>query len=93
MDHAFPEFKKAAQLGNVSYEPFPASRNLGQHPAPIGPWNLMIRIYFRAGRQTEALTILETMLDSSDPSIPRPSLSTFQTVIVGFCKNGCRNRS
>ena len=86
-EEAFSEFKKAAQLGNVSYESFPASRNLSQHPAPIGPWNLMIRIYFHAGRQTEALTILENMLDSSDPSVPRPSLSTFQTVIIGFCKN------
>ena len=56
---AFPEFKKAAQLHNVSYELFPASHNLGQHPTPIGLWNLMIRIYFHAGRQTEALTVLE----------------------------------
>ena len=84
---AFSEFKKAVQLGNVSYESFPASRNLGQHPAPIGPWNLMIRISFRAGRQTEALTILETILDSSDPSIPHSSLSEAEGVVISTDAN------
>jgi len=84
-EESFSEFKKAVQLGNISYESVPVSDDLEQSHVPIAPWNLMIDIYLRAGRQTEALTVLETMLDSADPS-PRPSLSTFQTLIAGFCK-------
>jgi len=86
-EETFSGFKKASQLGNVSYESIPVSSNLDQPVAHVAPWNLMIDIYFHAGRQTEALTILETMLDSSDPSVPRPSLSTFQAIIIGFCRN------
>jgi pentatricopeptide repeat protein len=87
-EETFSGFKEAALLGNVSYDLFPISNSLDQAPARIAPWNLMIDIYFRAGRQTEALTILETMLDpSSDPSVARPTLSTFRTVIAGFCQN------
>jgi len=85
-EETFSGFKKAAQLGNVSYKPIRGSSNLTKAPAHA-PWNMMIEIYFRTGRQTEALTVLETMLDSSDPSIPHPSLSTFWAVIVGFCNN------
>lgn len=84
-EETFSGFKKAAQLGNVSYEPTPTPDNPDTSNVPVAPWNLMIEIYFRAGRQTKALTVLETMLDSSDPSVPTPSLSTFQTVLAGFC--------
>jgi pentatricopeptide repeat protein len=86
-EETFSDFKKVAQLGNVSYGPSSASSYPTQPPARVAPWDLMIDIYFRAGRQTEALTILEAMLDSSDPSVPRPLLSTFQAVIVGFCRD------
>ena len=85
VEEVFSGFKKAAQLGKICYESDPAS--LDHLYTPVAPWNLMIDAYFHAGRQTEALTILETMLDPSDPSIPRPSLSTFQTVITGFCRS------
>ena len=86
-EETFSELKKAARHGKVSNEPVPVAGNLKRPLGPAAPWNLMIDIYFRANRQMEALTILETMLDSSDPSIPRPSLSTFHTVITGFCEN------
>jgi pentatricopeptide repeat protein len=86
-EEAFSGLKKAAQLGNVSYEPVPGPGDLNQDHGYVAYWNLMIDIYFRAGRQTDALTVLETMLDSSDPSVPRPSLSTFHSVIAGFCGN------
>ena len=94
-EEIFSGFKKAAQLGNVSYsiptpsqvhhKSSPVSSDLRRALASNAPWNMMIDVYFRAGRQTEALTVLETMLDSSDPSVPRPSLSTFWTVVAGFC--------
>lgn len=83
-EETFSGFKKASQLGNVSYEPIsvPGAPCISQ----VEPWNLMIDIYLRAGRPAEALTILETMFDSSDRSIPPPSLSTFHTLIAGFCR-------
>jgi len=86
-EETFSGFKKAALLGNVSYASVPASGSLDQTHTVVGPWNLMIDIYFRAGRHMDGLTILETMLDSSDPSVPRPSLSTFHTVVAGFCRD------
>ena len=73
-EETFSGLKKAALVGGGSYK-------------SVAPWNLMIDIYFRAGRQSEALTVLETMLGSSGPSIPPPSLSTFHTVIIGFCRS------
>ena len=87
-EETFSEFKKAAILGNVSYAPVSVSSGLDQVSALLGPWNMMIKIYSLAGRQAEALTVLETMLDSSDPSVPRPSLSTFHIIITGFCRGG-----
>ena len=87
VEEIFSGFKKAAQLGNVSYESAPVSGDLDPSLARVTPWNLMIDIYFRADRPAEALTVLETMLDSSDPSVPRPLLSTFKTVITAFCRN------
>lgn len=86
-EETFSGFKKAAQLGNVSYEPIPANDDHVRYSTRVAPWDMMIDIYFRAGCQEEALTILETMLDSSDPSVPRPSLSTFWEVINGFRRN------
>lgn len=86
-EKTFSEFKEAAQLGNVSYSSAPISSDSDQSHARVAPWNLMIEIYFHADRQTDALTTLETMLDSSDTFVPRPSLSTFQAVIAGFCKS------
>jgi pentatricopeptide repeat protein len=83
-EEIFSRFKKASQLGNVSYEPIPVPS--AQPISLVEPWNLMIDIYLRVGHQEEALTILETMLDSSDSSAPSPSLSTFHTVIAGFCR-------
>lgn len=80
----FSWFKKASQLGHVSYEPVPVPGTWP--PSPVQLWNLMIDIYLRCGRQAEALTILEAMLDSPDHSTPPPSSSTFHTVIAGFCR-------
>ena len=86
VEETFSGFKRAAQLGIVSYESIP-NYDGSVHPSTrVAPWNFMINIYFRAGCQMEALTVLETMLDSSDPSVPRPSLSTFWAVITGFCE-------
>ena len=83
-EETFSGFKKASELGNVSYEPLAVT---GTPPLSlVEPWNLMITVYLRAGRQAESLTILETMLDSSDPSVPSPSLSTFHALIDGFCR-------
>ena len=79
-EETFAGFRKAALLGNVSC-------GLDQTSPLVEPWNTMIDIYSRAGRDTEALTLLETMLDSSDPSVPRPTLSTFHTIIAGFCRD------
>ena len=87
VEETFSGFKKAAQLGTVSYKLAPTPGSPDPTDIPVVPWNLMIEVYFHAGRQTEALTVLETMLDSSDPFVPHPSLSTFQTVIAGFCGN------
>ena len=84
-EETFSEFKKAAILGNVSYAS--VSNGPDESPALLKPWNLMITIYSLAGRQAEALTVLETMLDSSDPSIPRPSLLTFHIIMTGFCRD------
>ncbi|KAF9782137.1 hypothetical protein BJ322DRAFT_1111026 [Thelephora terrestris] len=82
-EETFAEFKKAVRLENVSYESIAAPGI--SSVSRVEPWNLMIDIYLRAGRQAEALTILETMLDSHDSSTPPPSLSTFHTLIAGFC--------
>ena len=85
VEETFSGLKEAARLERVSYQPITVSGDPAQTFSHIAPWNLMIEIYFRAGRQAEALTILETMLDPSDPSVPRPSPSSFHTVIAGFC--------
>ena len=84
-EETFSEFKRLSQLGNVSYERNHLSDNLDEPLLRTAPWNLMIDIYLRADRQAEAITILETMFDSSDPIVPRPSLSTFQIILAGFC--------
>ena len=84
-EETFAGFKKAAQLGNVSYDPIPVPDV--PYLSHVSPWDLMIDIYFSTGRQTEALEILETMLDPSYPSTLRPSLSTFRTIIFGFCRD------
>jgi len=86
-EETFSELKKAAKLGNVSYTSTLISSGPDPAPALPKPWNLMISIYLHAGRQAEALTVLETMLDSSDSSVPRPSLSTFHILIAGFCRD------
>ena len=79
----FSGFKKAAQQGKISYESISAPGV--PVPSLVELWNLMIHIYLRAGRQAEALTVLETMLDSCDSSSPHPSSSTFHALISGFC--------
>lgn len=84
IEETFSEFKKATHLGNVSFQAI-STRNPFSH---VGLWNLMIGIYLRADRQAEALTVLETMLTPSDSSVPQPSLSTFYTIIGGFCASG-----
>jgi pentatricopeptide repeat protein len=83
-EETFSGFKKASQLGNVSYEPITIP-GTSLPVFPVDLWNMAIRIYLRAGRQVEAVAILEAMLDSPDPSVPSPSLSTFHTLIGGFC--------
>lgn len=83
VEETFSGFRKASQLGNVSYESISVP---GTQPTPpVEIWNTIIGVYLRTGRQSEALTVLENMLDSSDSSIPPPSLSTFHTLIAGFC--------
>ena len=86
-EETFSEFKRLSRLGNISYERNHLTSSLSEPLLRTTPWNLMIGIYLRAGRQAEAITILETMFDSSDPAVPRPSLSTFQAVLAGFCAN------
>ena len=86
-EETFSEFKKATKLGNVSYASVPSSSGLDRAPTLLRPWNLMINIFSLAGRQAEALAVLETMLDSPDPSVPRPSLSTFHIILAGFCRD------
>lgn len=83
-EEIFSVLKKACQLGHVPHESIPVSGT--SLFSLVRPWNLMIDTYLRAGRQSEALTVLETMLDSSDRSAPSPSLSTFHTLVSGFCR-------
>lgn len=57
-------------------------------------WNKMIEAHFRCGDHVGALTLLEQMMDSKEPSnfpladIPPPSSSTFTQIIAGFCQAG-----
>lgn len=83
VEETFSGFKNAAQLGKVSYDPIPISGV--PPPSHVDPWNQMIQMYLRTGRQAEALTTLETMFESPDPSVPRPSSSTFHSLLSGFC--------
>ena len=83
VEETFSGFRNASQLGKVSYDQIPISGV--PPPSRVDPWNKMIQMYLHTGRQAEAVTILETMFESPDPSVPRPSSSTFHSLLSGFC--------
>jgi pentatricopeptide repeat protein len=91
----FQEYKKASQElrvipDNQDEEDAQFSSDDIYVSRYVSPWNKMTEIYFKSGRPTEALSLLEEMMDSKglNPIVPLPTASTFHTVISGFCQSG-----
>lgn len=65
-----------------------------QRASQTAVWNEMLAAYFRCGQSTEALGLLEQMMDTSAgetflaTDVPLPTSSTFSRAISGFCQIG-----
>ncbi|KAI0759739.1 hypothetical protein BD413DRAFT_617596 [Trametes elegans] len=97
----FQKFKDASRLDRVqwSFDAVPseaASQSLQyrQRASQMAVWNEMLTAYFRCGQPTDALGLLEQMMDArtDEPfratDVPLPSPATFSRTITGFCQLG-----
>ncbi|THH16919.1 hypothetical protein EW146_g3796 [Bondarzewia mesenterica] len=88
----FEEFKRVCQSKKVFWDiTDDAERARYAH---VGVWNAMVEAYFHANDPASALGLLEQMLDTPNgvqfgvTDVPTPSLSTFHSIIDGFCRLG-----
>ncbi|KAH9037633.1 hypothetical protein EDB85DRAFT_1935628 [Lactarius pseudohatsudake] len=80
----FDEFRKVCTQGKVPWD----ESNLGSaQRGHILVWNGMINSYLRAANPVTALELLGEMLDTPS-DIPAPALSTYNTIVRGFCLMG-----
>ncbi|KAH9885082.1 hypothetical protein C8Q73DRAFT_795970 [Cubamyces lactineus] len=97
----FQKFKDASRLDRVQWS-FDAIRGdasslavqYRQRASQMAVWNEMLAAYFRCGQPTDALSLLEQMMDTTSgdvikaTDIPPPSSATFTCAITGFCQLG-----
>ncbi|KAJ2994154.1 hypothetical protein NUW54_g7600 [Trametes sanguinea] len=97
----FEKFRDASRLDRIQWS-FDAIRpdasayasQYLQRAAQMAVWNEMLAAYFRCGQPSDALALLEQMMDSSAgdvinaTDVPPPSSATFSCTINGFCQLG-----
>ena len=65
-----------------------------QRAAQTAVWNEMLAAYFRCGQATEAIGLLEQMMDAPaadsflPTGVPLPTSATFARAVTGFCQAG-----
>ncbi|RPD54386.1 hypothetical protein L226DRAFT_617845 [Lentinus tigrinus ALCF2SS1-7] len=92
----FNEFKEASRQDRVQWtcDGVASEQDLNQRASQTAVWNEMLAAYFRCGQATDALGLLEQMMDTSagdtfrSAQTPLPTSSTFSRAIAGFCQNG-----
>ncbi|KAI9059001.1 hypothetical protein FKP32DRAFT_1580614 [Trametes sanguinea] len=100
-EKTFEKFRDASRLDRIQWSfdaihpdaSAYASQYL-QRAAQMAVWNEMLAAYFRCGQPSDALALLEQMMDSSAgdvikaTDVPPPSSATFSCTINGFCQLG-----
>ncbi|KAI0637582.1 hypothetical protein C8Q77DRAFT_1186663 [Trametes polyzona] len=96
----FQKFRDASRLDSVkwSFDALPNESLAGpsryvQSASQTAVWNEMLAAYFRCGQPSDALGLLEQMMDSpkdalDSTDIPPPSSATFSRAVAGFCQLG-----
>ncbi|TBU65179.1 hypothetical protein BD310DRAFT_1034793 [Dichomitus squalens] len=97
----FEQFKEASRFERVQWSfdavaghTSPEDLSYRQRASQTAVWNEMLTAYFRCGQPTEALGLLEQMMDTSAgetfhaTDVPLPTSSTFARAITGFCQLG-----
>ncbi|KAI0666174.1 hypothetical protein C8Q78DRAFT_1083409 [Trametes maxima] len=97
----FEKFKDASRLDRVQWS-FDALQGDASSQAShylelashMAVWNEMLAAYFRCGQPSEAIGLLEQMMDTAAgetfgrTDVPPPSPATFSRTITGFCQLG-----
>ncbi|KAI8984892.1 hypothetical protein BD414DRAFT_489615 [Trametes punicea] len=100
-ENTFQQFKDASRLERVQWS-FDGIGNIAsaqtlqhrQRAAQMAIWNEMLAAYFRCGQPSDALGLIEQMMDSTGgdmigaTDVPPPSAATFTRAISGFCQLG-----
>ncbi|OSD01996.1 hypothetical protein PYCCODRAFT_1368445 [Trametes coccinea BRFM310] len=97
-EKTFEKFRDASRLERVQWS-FDAMRpnasaHTSQRASQMAVWNEMLTAYFRCGQPSDALALLEQMMDSTAgdatkaTDVPPPSPATFSCAISGFCHLG-----
>ncbi|KAL1939612.1 hypothetical protein VTO73DRAFT_9645 [Trametes versicolor] len=100
-ENMFGKFKEASRLNSIEWS-FDALRSdasahvplYSQRASQTAVWNEMLAAYFRCGQPSDALGLLEQMMDTPSgdvlkaTDVPPPSSSTFSRAITGFCQLG-----
>ncbi|ETW84594.1 hypothetical protein HETIRDRAFT_235203, partial [Heterobasidion irregulare TC 32-1] len=87
----FDEFRNVSRNRKIHWH---STEHDVARQAHIGVWNSMIDAYFRANDPSSGLELLEQMLDTPKgvefevQDVPTPSLTTYTTIIEGFCRLG-----
>ncbi|KAI0640523.1 hypothetical protein C8Q79DRAFT_1015056 [Trametes meyenii] len=97
----FEKFRHASRLDHVQWTfdalQANASAETSRHSqlaSHMAVWNEMLTAYFRCGQPSEALGLLEQMMDTAEgetlrrTDVPPPSSATFSRAIAGFCQLG-----
>ena len=100
-ENMFEKFKEASRSERVRWsfdavldESSTEDLSYRQRASQTAVWNEMLTAYFRCGQPTEALGLLEQMMDTSADEtfratdVPLPTSSTFARAITGFCQLG-----
>ncbi|KAI1792499.1 hypothetical protein LXA43DRAFT_1093473 [Ganoderma leucocontextum] len=100
-ESTFANFKDASSSDRVqwSIDVMAGSSAVGDLPyqqraAQTAVWNEMLAAYFRCAQPTEAIGLLEQMMDAPaadtflPTAVPLPTSSTFARAITGFCQAG-----
>ncbi|KAI0352539.1 hypothetical protein OH77DRAFT_1409036 [Trametes cingulata] len=99
-ENMFQRFRDASRLDRVQWSfdairsDAPSTREECRRASQMAVWNEMLAAYFRCGQPSDALGLLEQMMDTAaaQPSktadIPPPSSATFSRAVAGFCQLG-----
>ncbi|CDO70351.1 hypothetical protein BN946_scf184613.g1 [Trametes cinnabarina] len=100
-EQMFQKFRDASRHDRVQWsfdairsDPSAHASQYRQRASQMAVWNEMLTAYFRCGQPSDALNLLEQMMDSSagevvrPTDVPPPSPATFSCTINGFCQLG-----